>query len=151
MALEGQHIVVTGAAQGIGERVARTLADKGAVLYLTDIQSEKVAGVAGELGAASGSVDISDARSADAMIADAIGRLGHIDGLVNIAGIDAPWVDALEEGEDSLAAYHRHRSLRAVVGHPGGVAAHGGAQVRAHRDHELCRRGRRISRSRGLL
>ena len=100
MALEGKHVVVTGAAQGIGECVAGTLAVKGAELYLTDIQSEKVAGVAAELGAASGPVDISHRPSAQAMIADAIDRLGHIDCLVNIAGIDAPWVDPLEEDED---------------------------------------------------
>ena len=50
MALNGKHVVVTGAAQGIGECVARTLSGRGAVLYLTDIQEEKVAGVADGLG-----------------------------------------------------------------------------------------------------
>ena len=100
MALEGKRIVVTGAAQGIGECVARNLASKAAELYLADIQSEKVAGVAAELGAASGPVDISDRSSADAMIASALENLGHIDFLVNVAGIDAPWVDALDEDEE---------------------------------------------------
>ena len=99
MSLEGKHIVVTGAAQGIGECVARTLAAKAAALYLTDIQADKVAGVAAELGMASGPVDISDRASARAMIADAIECLGHIDCLVNVAGIDAPHMDVLDEDE----------------------------------------------------
>ena len=99
MALNGKHIVVTGAAQGIGECVARTLARRGAVLYLTDIQKEKVAGVADELRALSGPVDISDPASARAMIEDAVERLGGVDCLVNVAGIDAPWLDPMDEDE----------------------------------------------------
>ena len=99
MALNGMHVVVTGAAQGIGECVARTLAGRGAVLYLADIQKEKVAGVADELGALNGPVDISDPASARAMIEDAVERLGGVDGLVNVAGIDAPWLDPMDEDE----------------------------------------------------
>ena len=100
MALEGLHIIVTGAAQGIGERTARTLAQKGCSLYLTDIQDGKVAGVAAELAAQHGPVDIGQPDSADAMVADAIEKLGHVDALVNIAGIDGPDDDALEETEE---------------------------------------------------
>ena len=99
MALNGKHVVVTGAAQGIGECVARTLAGRGAVLYLTDIQKEKVAGVADELGALNGPVDISDPASARAMIEDAVARLDGVDCLVNVAGIDAPWLDPMDEDE----------------------------------------------------
>ncbi len=99
MALNGKHVVVTGAAQGIGECVARTLAGRGAVLYLTDIQKEKVAGVADELGALNGPVDISDPASARSMIEDAVERLDGVDCLVNVAGIDAPWLDPMDEDE----------------------------------------------------
>ena len=99
MALNGMHVVVTGAAQGIGECVARTLAGRGAVLYLADIQKEKVAGVADELGTLNGPVDISDPASARAMIEDAVERLGGVGGLVNVAGIDAPWLDPMDEDE----------------------------------------------------
>ena len=99
MALNGKHVVVTGAAQGIGECVACALAGRGAVLYLTDIQKEKVAGVADELGALNGPVDISDPASARAMIEDAVERLDGVDCLVNVAGIDAPWLDPMDEDE----------------------------------------------------
>jgi len=100
MSLEGQRVVVTGAAQGIGERTARTLAARGCRLYLTDIQADKVAAVADELGAGHGPVDIADPASAQAMIADAVAQLGIIDSLVNIAGIDGPTPTALEETEE---------------------------------------------------
>ena len=99
MALKGRHVVVTGAAQGIGECIARTLSGRGAALYLTDIQEEKVAAVADGLGALSGPVDISDPASASAMVEDAIERLDGVDCLVNVAGIDAPWLDPMEEDE----------------------------------------------------
>ena len=99
MALNGKHVVVTGAAQGIGECVARALAGRGAVLYLTDIQKEKVVRVSDELGALNGPVDISDPASARAMIEDAVERLDGVDCLVNVAGIDAPWLDPMDEDE----------------------------------------------------
>jgi NAD(P)-dependent dehydrogenase (short-subunit alcohol dehydrogenase family) len=91
--------VVTGAAQGIGEYTARALASQGATLYLSDIQSEKVAAVAAELGMASGPADISDPKSAKAMIDDAIETLGGVDALLNIGGIDCPSVSCLEMDE----------------------------------------------------
>ncbi len=99
MSIQGQCIVVTGAAQGIGECVARTLAADGAKLLLADIQEEKVGAVAESLSAASVRVDVAQPESGKAMIDRAIALYGVIDGLVNIAGIDAPYVDALEVTE----------------------------------------------------
>ena len=99
MRIPDQKIVVTGAAQGIGEHVARNLAAKGAMLYLSDIQSEKVAKVAKELGMENGPADISDPRTAQAMIEDAVAKMGAVDSLVNIGGIDCLRVSALEMDE----------------------------------------------------
>ncbi len=87
--------IVTGAAQGIGECTARTLAEDGATLLLADIQEQKVAGVAARLretGARVEStyVDIARPELARAMVATAIQRFGRVDALVNIGGIDAP-------------------------------------------------------------
>ena len=96
MSIENQSTVVTGAAQGIGECVARTLSRAGAKLLLADIQEEKVAAVASDLGCESIRVDVADPESAENMIAKAMTVSGGIDALVNIAGIDAPYVDALE-------------------------------------------------------
>ena len=96
MSIRDQCMVVTGSAQGIGECVARTLSNAGAKLLLADIQEEKVAGVAKELGCDSIGVDVADPKSAEAMIESAMTLNGRIDGLINVAGIDAPYVDAMD-------------------------------------------------------
>jgi len=96
MTIGDLSIVVTGAAQGIGEYVAQDLATTGASLLLADIQGEKVEKVAAEIGAQSISVDIASPDSAAEMIDRCLELYGKIDALVNIAGIDAPFVDPLD-------------------------------------------------------
>ena len=93
--LSDSVVIVTGAAQGIGECIARTLASADATLLLADIQEAKVAGVAASLRQAgarveSVGVDIGDPRLTDAMVAAALRHFGRVDGLVNDAGLDAP-------------------------------------------------------------
>lgn len=87
--------IVTGAAQGIGECIARTLAADGATLLLADIQEAKVAGVAASLrqdGARVESVpvDIAEPKLTNAMVSAALRHFGRVDALVNDASIDAP-------------------------------------------------------------
>ena len=84
------RVIVTGAAQGIGECVARMLAKDGHALVLADIQRKKVTAVAAELGAQPVRVDISDPASCLAMVAVAQQHLGGLDGVVQVAGLDAP-------------------------------------------------------------
>ena len=84
------RVIVTGAAQGIGECVARMLAEDGHALVLADIQEKKVAAVAAELGAHAVRVDISDPESCLAMVAVAQQQLGGLDAAVQVAGLDAP-------------------------------------------------------------
>ena len=100
MPIKNQCVIVTGAAQGIGECVARTLAGAGARLLLADIQEEKVAAVANELDCDSIKVDVAQPPSAARMVERAMALYGRIDGLINIAGIDAPYIDALDVTED---------------------------------------------------
>lgn len=88
-------VIVTGAAQGIGECIARTLVTAGAGLLLADSQEAKVAGVAASLRQAgarveSVGVDITDPRLTDGMVSAALRHFGRVDALVNDAGIDAP-------------------------------------------------------------
>jgi 3-oxoacyl-[acyl-carrier protein] reductase len=94
------NVIVTGAAQGIGEGVARWLAEEGHRLVLADIQAYAVAAVARELGASAVEVDIADPESARNMASRAIAELGHVDALVNIAGLNAPLGTALTTDED---------------------------------------------------
>lgn len=88
---EGTGVVVTGAAQGIGERIARTLHARGYRVFLADIQKDKVELVARELGVGWSSVDICDPASTSQMVENAIGKLGRVSALVNVAGIDGPY------------------------------------------------------------
>jgi NAD(P)-dependent dehydrogenase (short-subunit alcohol dehydrogenase family) len=73
--------VVTGAAQGIGQRIAEVLAQAGYQLALIDLQQTAMAGALCLAGDVSNEQDVSDAARA---VLDAYGR---IDVLVNNAGI----------------------------------------------------------------
>src|SRR5690349_4911645 len=88
-------VLVTGAAQGIGACIAKTLAADGATLFLADIQEGLVARVAAGLvtrgvRASSVAVDIGDPRLVEQMIDAGLREFGRIDALVNNAGMDAP-------------------------------------------------------------
>lgn len=85
--VEGRAVVVTGAARGIGEAVARACAAAGARLLLTDRDEAGLSRVAGDLGAEAVVADLSDSEAPARIGAGAVARLGRIDGLVNAAGI----------------------------------------------------------------
>ena len=93
--LADRVVIVTGAAQGIGEAIAREMSREGATLFVSDVQEERVGAVAESLrseGAKASSwfVDVADPDSAGAMIRACLDRYGRVDVLVNNAGIDAP-------------------------------------------------------------
>jgi 2-hydroxycyclohexanecarboxyl-CoA dehydrogenase len=84
MRLEGRTALVTGGAKGIGAAISRRLAAEGADVTIGDIDVDGAADVAGEIGAESMHLDVTDNDSARAAV-DAVGRL---DILVNNAGMD---------------------------------------------------------------
>ena len=88
----GAACLVTGAAQGIGEAVARCLSVHGARVALVDSNEEGVARVAGEIRAAGGCVltapaDVRDATAIDNVVERVEHELRAIDILVNVAGV----------------------------------------------------------------
>jgi len=87
--LAGRRVLVTGAARGVGEAIARRLVGDGAAVLLGDVQSDAVDALAGELGAGAVGVelDVTDPRSWDAAVLAADAELGGLDGLVNNAGV----------------------------------------------------------------
>jgi NAD(P)-dependent dehydrogenase (short-subunit alcohol dehydrogenase family) len=86
--LEGKIAIVTGAAQGIGNAIARGLAEEGARIVVADLQrADQVArefrdGVGVE-------VDVANEAAVERMVDDVVERCGGIDILVNNAGLYA--------------------------------------------------------------
>ena len=90
MSLEHHNIIVTGAAQGIGEGVAKLIVELGGRVILVDRQADKVNALAQTLGseraqAYAGSV--ADPGFVQDMVAGVAASHGAIHGLVNNAGI----------------------------------------------------------------
>lgn len=88
--LDGQVVIVTGAAQGIGQATADLLLELGASAVVVDVNQEALEAWAADKPAdrvmvAGGSV--TDAAFAELVVANASTRFGGINGLVNNAGI----------------------------------------------------------------
>lgn len=100
--LSGQTAIVTGAATGIGEAIARRLAKAGAAVAVADLNSAGAAEVARSMGgdAFPLPVDISRSDSVNAAVAEALSRRGQIDILVNNAGIAGKAAPLWEQTDD---------------------------------------------------
>lgn len=90
--LENKVVVVTGGASGIGRTIAVRFAQEGAKVAILDIDEEKAAGVAQEIGpqAIAVKTDVRDPEQVTLGIEKVIEEFGQIDILVNNAGITRP-------------------------------------------------------------
>lgn len=83
--------LVTGAASGIGKATALRLAAEGACVVIADLDGEKAAAVAEEIGGSDVAVgvaaDVSDAAAVRAMVDAAVLAFGGLDLVVNNAGL----------------------------------------------------------------
>ena len=87
-----RSVVITGAGSGIGRATAERLAAEGALLRLSDVNSEgleETAATCRESGAAVTAVvsDVSDEAAVAELIGGAVAEHGRLDVLVNVAGI----------------------------------------------------------------
>ena len=93
MFLENQVAVVTGGARGIGRAIAMTLAAHGADVVISDVNMEAAQKTADDIETTTGrrslavTVDVSQSDSVENMVKQTLDAFGHIDILINNAGI----------------------------------------------------------------
>ncbi|GAA2048590.1 SDR family oxidoreductase [Catenulispora yoronensis] len=87
MSFTGKVAVVTGGASGIGQAVARALAEAGAKVAVLDLDGAAAQEVAASIGGLAVEVDITDADQVAAAVAKVVAELGTPGVLVNNAGI----------------------------------------------------------------
>jgi len=87
--LEGKFALVTGAARGIGQCIADTLADNGARVVYADIDfATAKSSAAKSPGALAVEMDVGKEASVDAAILETLREFGRLDILVNNAGVN---------------------------------------------------------------
>jgi NAD(P)-dependent dehydrogenase (short-subunit alcohol dehydrogenase family) len=85
--MEGNVVVITGAAAGIGRACAEEFARSGARVVVADIDGEGAARAASAVGGMAVQVDVADAESVMALARRTVDRYGKVSALVNNAAI----------------------------------------------------------------
>ena len=102
--LAGKIAIVTGAASGFGEGIARRFVAEGARVVLADLSGEGLQRVSGEIGGSPVVADVTKAEDIDSMFA-AAEALGGLDILVNNAGFthrNRPMMEVSDEEFDRI-------------------------------------------------
>jgi 3-oxoacyl-[acyl-carrier protein] reductase len=133
MRLKDKVAIITGAASGFGEGMARRFAEEGAKVVVADLNAKGAERVADEIGknAISVQTDVSLQSEFDQMVAVAMDAFGRIDVMVNNAGYTHRNGDMLAVEEDVFdlitavnmkAIYHSARAVVPIMeGQGGGV------------------------------
>ncbi|MEO7547269.1 MAG: SDR family oxidoreductase [Ramlibacter sp.] len=107
MRVKGKSIIVTGSGGGIGEGIARRLAEEGASVIVNDINQEMGEKVVAEIQAAGGkasffAADVTKSADMKGLVEAAMQRHGKLDAMVNNAGWTHRNRPALEVPEDEF-------------------------------------------------
>lgn len=150
MEFAGKIALVTGAAQGIGEAVARALAARGARVAALDTNAERLGAVVAEMQesghrAAQFSADVTDREAVDAAVDRIERELGPIDFLVNVAGVlrvdplealsDEDWERIFAVNARGVFYLCRAVARRMVPRHSGAIVTVGSNAARTPRMH----------------
>ncbi len=125
MRLDGKTAVVTGGASGFGAGIVEKFLQEGARVLIADINGEAAKEMAGQSGpnAVAHTVDVADDASVRAMADAALSALGHVDILINNAGIThlpTPLEDVSEDDFDRVYNVNMksvYLTARALVPH----------------------------------
>jgi len=107
MRLAGKVAIVTGAASGFGEGIARLYAEQGAKVVVADLNGDGAGSVASDIGqnARAAQVDVTRVEDVKRMIGVATQNFGNVDILVNNAGFthaNQPLMNVDEETYDRV-------------------------------------------------
>ena len=125
MRLNGRTAIVTGGASGFGAGIVAKFVAEGARVMIADINGDAAQAMAEKTGSATvaQTVDVSDAASVQAMTDAALKTFGHVDILINNAGIShlpAPLEDISEDDFDRMCQVNMksvYLTARALVPH----------------------------------
>ena len=125
MRLDGKTAIVTGGASGFGAGIVRKFIDEGARVMIADINGPAATDLAAEIGNAAipHQVDVGDAASVQAMADAAVTAFGHVDILINNAGVTHLPTPMEEVSEDDFDRVYRvnmksvYLTARALVPH----------------------------------
>src|SRR5690242_20076412 len=107
MRLQGKIAIVTGAAGGFGEGIARRFAAEGARVVVADMNAAGAQRIAGEIGGTPVGGDVSRAPDTRAIVDAALRAYGGLDIVVNNAGTthrNQPMLDVDEATFDRVYA-----------------------------------------------
>jgi 3-oxoacyl-[acyl-carrier protein] reductase len=123
MRLNGKTAIVTGAASGFGAGIARKFAAEGARVMVVDLNTDAAQAIATEINGHAHTADISDGDQVADMIETAIRKMGHVDIMVNNAGVThlpGPLEDITEDDFDRVFVVNCksvYLSARSLVPH----------------------------------
>ena len=102
--LQDRRLLITGAARGLGEAFARACVRSGARVVIADVEAQRGAELANELGEEAHFVvmDVANRASVNAGVADAARWLGGLDGLINNAAITNSGGKMMDEIEEEM-------------------------------------------------
>ena len=147
-ALDGKIAIVTGGTSGIGEGVAKAFVSEGAKVVIVGRREEEGRALEKQIGVRFVRADVANEADVKAMIDKTVEWFGHLDCLVNNAGIPSPMVSITETDATAidqvlavnvrgviLGAKHAARimlrsgsgsiiNIGSVAGHRGGLSAH---------------------------
>lgn len=124
MKLDGKTAIVTGGASGFGAGIVQKFLDEGARVMIADINESAAIEMAASLdNTVAQGVDVSDSASVQSMAEAAIAQFGHVDILINNAGVThmpTPLEDVSEDDFDRVYRVNMksvYLTARALVPH----------------------------------